>query len=351
MPRAAAAALCATVAAVVCTTTAGPARGQTLLERIPNVSGGWVGPAGTLHFNFLHRFNQSGAPQRQVTNRPTFLLAAGVGGRALAGVHYATRSDVVARMPNEWEVFGRYAVLQPDRGVVGLAVQAAYNASARSADAEVSATRGFDRIRLAGAARVFSAAYGGETRGAVAAGALVRLTSALAIAADVGTLLSGETGEEPAWGVGLHGVIPTTPHSFSLQATNTSSATLQGVSRGGSEIRWGFEFTVPLTLRRYFGARGVSTAGTDPIPGDAFRAGMRELAYTPAQITITAGTTVVWRNDDVVEHSVTAVDGSWDSGVIMPGAAWQRAFPDAGTFEFFCTPHPFMRGTVVVRQP
>ena len=49
---------------------------QTVFDRTPNVAGGWVGSAGVLHFNFLHRFSISSAPERKVTNTPTFLLAA-----------------------------------------------------------------------------------------------------------------------------------------------------------------------------------------------------------------------------------------------------------------------------------
>jgi len=42
---------------------------QTVLDRTPNLSGGWVGASGVLHFNFLHRFSISSAPEREVTSR------------------------------------------------------------------------------------------------------------------------------------------------------------------------------------------------------------------------------------------------------------------------------------------
>jgi plastocyanin len=80
-----------------------------------------------------------------------------------------------------------------------------------------------------------------------------------------------------------------------------------------------------------------------------FSAAMRNLAYEPARIEINAGTTVVWRNNDQVEHTVTASDRSWDSGIIRPGATWERTFTRPGTYEFYCTPHPFMKGVVIVR--
>jgi plastocyanin len=58
---------------------------------------------------------------------------------------------------------------------------------------------------------------------------------------------------------------------------------------------------------------------------------------------------VEWKNDDPLAHTVTADDGSWDSGLIQPGATWRRTFDRPGTYPFHCTPHPFMKGVVVVR--
>ena len=48
---------------------------QSVLDRPPNLSGGWLGPTGTLQFNFVHRFGVGDAPTRKVTNSPTFLLS------------------------------------------------------------------------------------------------------------------------------------------------------------------------------------------------------------------------------------------------------------------------------------
>lgn len=411
--------------------------GQTLLERTPNLAGPWVGAPHSLHFNFLHRFNHSGAPVRQVTNRPTFLLAYGTPFNVLFGAQYATRSDVAARMPNEWELFGRYRPLEQDVGrPLDVAAELAYNVAAQSVDGQLSAARRFGAVRVLGAARALSAGYGGDARFALAGGATVRLGRWLALAADAGRLLDAAEDERAAWGVGLQFGIPLTPHSFSLQAGNTNSATLQGSSRGADEVRWGFEFTVPVAIQRYLGRReppppvaaapvtdadsarrvaiidSVTTVleaeyarrwhadslrfalrddsiqlavRLDSIRQAArqdsvrraqaeaaqraeaerarqeaarrrtelptVRAGMRNLAYQPARIEVPAGTTIIWQNNDQVEHTVTATDRSWNSGVIRPGETWQRTFTEPGTHAFFCTPHPFMTGVVVVRQP
>src|SRR4051812_8340959 len=81
----------------------GGARGQSLLDRPPNLSGEWVGSSGQLYFNFLHRFIASDAPERKVVNVPTFTLAAGLPFSTLVGLEYSTNSTVAAAYPNEWE--------------------------------------------------------------------------------------------------------------------------------------------------------------------------------------------------------------------------------------------------------
>ena len=61
------------------------------------------------------------------------------------------------------------------------------------------------------------------------------------------------------------------------------------------------------------------------------------------------GDTVTWTNqDDAMMHSVTADDGSFDSGLLAQGETFSHTFTDPGEFEYFCTPHPWMRAKVVV---
>ena len=75
--------------------------GQSVLERPPNLSGGWLGAPGTLQFNFVHRFGVGDAPLRKVTNSPTFLLSYRLPFPLLIGFNYATSSDIAAAFPNE----------------------------------------------------------------------------------------------------------------------------------------------------------------------------------------------------------------------------------------------------------
>ena len=71
-------------------------------------------------------------------------------------------------------------------------------------------------------------------------------------------------------------------------------------------------------------------------------------AFTPAQIEVTAGGIVTWTNLDSGPHSVTATDGSFDSGTLDSGEEWVHAFDSAGTFAYTSTTDPAMQATVVV---
>jgi plastocyanin len=72
-------------------------------------------------------------------------------------------------------------------------------------------------------------------------------------------------------------------------------------------------------------------------------------AFTPATVTVHAGDTVRWINDDDDAHTVTATDGSFDSKGLDTSASWTHTFTKPGTYKYFCELHPFMKGTVIVK--
>ncbi len=76
---------------------------------------------------------------------------------------------------------------------------------------------------------------------------------------------------------------------------------------------------------------------------------MRDLAFTPADIEITVGTTVIWTNSDTVPHTATAGDGAFDSGILDPESSFEYTFDEPGTYAYTCLIHPEMKGTIVVR--
>ena len=74
-----------------------------------------------------------------------------------------------------------------------------------------------------------------------------------------------------------------------------------------------------------------------------------DFQFAPASVTIEVGDTVTWTNEGPTPHSATADDRSFDTGIFDAGQSRSHTFDEAGTFAYFCTPHPNMRGTVTVR--
>jgi plastocyanin len=335
---------------------AAPVRAQDVLDRAPDLAGGWVSRPGLVHFNFLHRFTSSAAPERKVTSAPTFLLAAGLPGRLLAGVHYATNSELTPDFPNEWEFFGRFGALRQAEGApFDLAVQGGYNLASDGPDAELSAARRQGPVRALAAIRVLSPLADEDgAHVALAGGVAIRLTRDIALAGDVGTLTERRSGEDAAWGVALQLGIPPSPHTFSLQAGNTSTATLQGASRGTGRTRYGFEFTIPVTLARYFGGHRppvavvAAAAPAAAATGDTVNVTIEAYAFRPNRVVVPRGTPVRFTNRDRLAHTVTENGGGLDSGEIPPGQSRTLVFDQPGPHPFHCTPHPFMTGTVEV---
>lgn len=74
-----------------------------------------------------------------------------------------------------------------------------------------------------------------------------------------------------------------------------------------------------------------------------------DFAFAPQTITVKKGSTVIWTNEDSVGHTVTSDTGSeLDSALLSKGQSYSKTFNQAGTFSYHCTPHPNMKGTVIV---
>ena len=76
---------------------------------------------------------------------------------------------------------------------------------------------------------------------------------------------------------------------------------------------------------------------------------IRDFAFAPRTVEIRVGDRVTWTNRDAVEHTATARNGSFDTGLLGEGESRSVRFNVAGTYRYICTPHPNMTGTVVVR--
>ncbi|HKX21346.1 MAG TPA: plastocyanin/azurin family copper-binding protein [Nitrososphaeraceae archaeon] len=76
--------------------------------------------------------------------------------------------------------------------------------------------------------------------------------------------------------------------------------------------------------------------------------------FDPPKLTVSKGTTVTWKNADSTIHTVISGSAQGESGKIFKsgyinsGKTFQHIFSDAGTFDYYCTLHPYMKGQVVV---
>ena len=73
-----------------------------------------------------------------------------------------------------------------------------------------------------------------------------------------------------------------------------------------------------------------------------------KFAFSPNAITLKAGQTVTFTNNDAVTHTSTSTTDAWESGELAPGARYDVTLQQPGTYAYQCDIHPFMRGTLVI---
>jgi len=92
----------------------------------------------------------------------------------------------------------------------------------------------------------------------------------------------------------------------------------------------------------------VLAAGAAPADAPTRTVTMPGKLYDPSQIAVLVGTTVTWKNDDSINHTVTADGDAFSSGYVPPGGSYTFTFAKQGHYAFHCTIHKFMRGEVDV---
>ena len=84
-----------------------------------------------------------------------------------------------------------------------------------------------------------------------------------------------------------------------------------------------------------------------PVPQAAVR--IENFTFRDPSVTVKAGTTVTWTNADDIPHTVVAKDGAFKSKVLDSGDRFSFTFAKPGQFGYFCSLHPHMTGTIVVK--
>lgn len=96
---------------------------------------------------------------------------------------------------------------------------------------------------------------------------------------------------------------------------------------------------------------GCSSGSTPAPKSGSASVTIQNFAYHPQVLTVTAGTTVTWTNQDTVQHTVTADAGSggFSSALLSQGQTFRHTFTRPGTYQYYCEVHTSMRGTIIVK--
>jgi len=100
------------------------------------------------------------------------------------------------------------------------------------------------------------------------------------------------------------------------------------------------------------GKGGSSYGGnnyTPPPVGNNNAVSIVNMSFSPATLSVTAGTTVTWTNNDNMTHTVTSDGGIFDSGNLAAGKTFSKLFATAGSFPYHCSIHAGMTGTITVK--
>jgi plastocyanin len=106
--------------------------------------------------------------------------------------------------------------------------------------------------------------------------------------------------------------------------------------------------------RRFLGAAlvgaALTAAGLAPVvaAGDT-TVKIDNYTFGSGQLTVKAGTTVTWVNDDDIPHTVVASDKTFRSKALDTNDKFSFTFTTPGSYEYFCSLHPYMKATVVVQ--
>lgn len=88
---------------------------------------------------------------------------------------------------------------------------------------------------------------------------------------------------------------------------------------------------------------------TRAAPAPAASVQIGNFTFKAPVVTVKPGTTVTWTNGDDIPHTVVAKDGSFKSKVLDSGDRFSFTFAKAGQFGYYCSIHPHMTGTIVVK--
>jgi YVTN family beta-propeller protein len=148
--------------------------------------------------------------------------------------------------------------------------------------------------------------------------------------------------------------VGTMPHWIAVNSQGTTAWVTNETSNDISVVDLS-TFTVTATIpvgnapRKIVVQPGATSGGQTSSTGQmADTVTIKGMAFDKSTITIKAGGTITWVNQDSIAHDLVDDQGAWDSGSLAPGASYQQTFAKAGQYSYHCSIHPFMVGKIVV---
>jgi len=109
------------------------------------------------------------------------------------------------------------------------------------------------------------------------------------------------------------------------------------------KIIWVLSFCAVLTLA----GCGTNTATNPSTTANANSISIENYAFNPATLTVKVGTTVTWTNNDSAVHQIQS--GDFNSKMLSKGQTFSFTFNQAGNFDYACSIHPTMTGSIIVQ--
>jgi plastocyanin len=96
-------------------------------------------------------------------------------------------------------------------------------------------------------------------------------------------------------------------------------------------------------------SRTLATAAVENKASGEIAVGIENFAFSPGTITVPAGSTVRWINQDDSPHNIAAEDKSFKSKTLDTGDNFSYTFAKPGAYKYYCSLHPRMTGTILVK--
>ena len=101
-------------------------------------------------------------------------------------------------------------------------------------------------------------------------------------------------------------------------------------------------------FRALFIALTLCAVSSLPVCAADMEVNIDNFAFNPKELTVTAGTAIVFRNRDDIPHSVVGAKGEFHSNALDTDDSFSFTFAMAGTYSYFCGLHPQMQGKIIV---